>query len=183
MWMESRGRGSPLMIIIILYHPGWEAAGFEENSCSRYPLSPPWYIHPAVRGGKSLWEFSEICYWVIKMGFVREGEQKKPTKKPVKSTLATFSFLIYFHSWLISIVLKEGGSAYVNLHKEQHQKHRRVCHLFPWLINHILYLCLGSPRPLPPPPPSLQMTSWHLLWSANHFSWLENCPWTQQMPM
>lgn len=46
---------SLVIIILILLPSGPQRLQvFEENSCTSYPLSPPWYIHPGVLGGELL---------------------------------------------------------------------------------------------------------------------------------
>lgn len=157
---------SLVIIILILLPSGPQRLQvFEENSCTSYPLSPPWYIHPGVLGG-SFWECSEIYYWVIKWNLSRQKqvEREEHNTKPqtVKSPLIYFSlhpptrwFLLIFTLWmatlLICIVLKQEGPACLNSRWEYWDLicsrwiDQSVIYFFCWLI--ICLICVWGVPP------------------------------------
>lgn len=156
---------SLVIIILILLPSGPQKLQvFEENSCTSYPLSPPWYIHPGVLGG-SFWECSEIYYWVIKWNLSRQieasgarGTQHKASDSKISSNLLfpppTHSLIPpHFHSLngnSFNLYCVKTGRACVFeftlrvLRLDLQQVNRSVCHLFLLLANHLPHLCLRS---------------------------------------
>lgn len=156
---------SLVIIILILLPSGPQRLQvFEENSCTSYPLSPPWYIHPGVLGG-SFWECSEIYYWVIKWNLSRQieasgarGTQHKASDSKISSNLLfpppTHSLIPpHFHSLngnSFNLYCVKTGRACVFeftlrvLRLDLQQVNRSVCHLFLLLANHLPHLCLRS---------------------------------------